>query len=235
MADKNQLHDQNNSQPKRRSSGRRKIKASDSSTSSSCQKKNKIPQRGMGVEKLENLRLQERWKLITENVPLPDPVLKLDGYGAPSVGAYLGFQYGQVDLFGFVNNNSGSHYCNACHKKKKFNGGECGILGLNNVGDYQNVIKQENDQGFNFGTKMAQGHVEIVAVHKKGSTPTSSSSKGVMMEYEFFPSSSTKSDSQININEDGDELMMMNLPKTPSSSMHRRGSSCVDLSLKLSY
>ncbi|KAI3702915.1 hypothetical protein L6452_28669 [Arctium lappa] len=51
--------------------GRRKSKGSELT-----QKKNKQPQRGMGVEQLERLRLQERWKKMTELPslhPLPLP------------------------------------------------------------------------------------------------------------------------------------------------------------------
>ncbi|KAL6506941.1 hypothetical protein OROHE_022378 [Orobanche hederae] len=278
----NPHHDHDGRHPIRRGSGRRKIKSCDSS-SSSVRKKNKQPQRGMGVEKLERLRLQDSFK----NHPaaagvvlsaFPDQISKLGGYVAPSVGlnhnnpgggAYLGhFQYGQMDVFGL--NHSGfagknyvsgnlsstelssnitgvkcySEHCNACRKKKRFNGGDCGFMGSNNIGEYKNFISQENHQGLIVGTKMPlqgyngkQGHVEIVAVHRKGSPSSSSSSElpghddHVMMEYEFFPSS-RKSDHH-------DEMVMMNLgssSETPSSccsssSVH----GFVDLSLKLSF
>ncbi|KAI3457527.1 hypothetical protein Pfo_014190 [Paulownia fortunei] len=114
-------------QPIRRSSGRRKPKGCDSSAG----QKKKQPQRGMGVEKLERLRLQERWKKMTEinttnnqgfSIPaasFSDPVLtnasvpvqlsKLGGFGAPNVGqmglnhnqSYLGF-HGQTGVGGFA-------------------------------------------------------------------------------------------------------------------------------------
>ncbi|KAL6529757.1 hypothetical protein OROGR_015380 [Orobanche gracilis] len=272
----------------RRGSGRKKIKGCDSS-SSSVRKKNKQPQRGMGVEKLERLRLQDEFK----NHPaaagvvlsaFPDQISKLSGYGAPSVGlnqknpggggAYLGhFQYGQMDVFGlnisgFAGKNHVSHgnlssielssningvkcyseHCNACHKKKRFNGGDCGFMGSNNIGEYKNFTSQENHHGLIVGTKMPlqgyngkQGQVEIVAIHRKGSSPSSSSSSElpghddhVMMEYEFFPSG-RKSDHD-------DELVMMNLGSSSSSSSETPSSSSssssihgfVDLSLKLS-
>ncbi|CAA0815922.1 Gibberellin 2-beta-dioxygenase 1 [Striga hermonthica] len=74
-----------------------------------------------------------------------------------------------------------SEQCTVCHKKKKFNGGNYGFLGVNS---------DEAHEGLNIGTKMAlgtgfansgkqQGHVEIVAVHRKGC----SMSSPVMMEH----------------------------------------------------
>lgn len=107
--------------PIRRSSGRRKPKGCDSAAG---QKKTKQPQRGMGVEKLERLRLQQGWKEINSttnkglsipvasfsdptlmNVSGPVQLSKLGGYGAPNVGqvglnqnqSYLGF-HGQMDV-----------------------------------------------------------------------------------------------------------------------------------------
>ncbi|PIN23047.1 hypothetical protein CDL12_04228 [Handroanthus impetiginosus] len=101
-------------QPIRRSSGRRKPKGTE---------KKKQPQRGMGVEKLERLRLQERWKKMTEintasqgfTVPtasFADPTLisasaplqisKVGGFGAPNV-AQMGLnpKPNQIYLQGF--------------------------------------------------------------------------------------------------------------------------------------
>ncbi|KAL6570587.1 hypothetical protein OROGR_000137 [Orobanche gracilis] len=271
----NPHHDHDGRHPIRRGSGRRKIKGCDSS-SSSVQKKNKQPQRGMGVEKLECLRLQDSFKHHHPAGPgvvlsaFPDQIPKLGGFGAPDVGlnqnnpgggAYPGhFQYGQMDVFrlnhsGFAGKNyvsgnlSSREHCNACHRKKRFNGGDCGFLGLNNIGEYKKVISQENQQGLIVGTKMPLqgnngklGHVEIVVVHRKGSSsspsPSSSELSGhdehVMMEYEFFPSS-RKSDHD-------DELVMMNLGSSSSSLSSETPSSSsstmpgfVDLSLKFFF
>ncbi|KAK4439877.1 hypothetical protein Salat_0322600 [Sesamum alatum] len=110
--------------PVRRSSGRRKPRGCDGS-SAGAQKK-KQPQRGMGVEKLERLRMQERWKKMTEinttnqgfTIPaasFPDPALinasvpvqisKLGGFGATQMGLaqnqsyQLGF-HGQMGVGG---------------------------------------------------------------------------------------------------------------------------------------
>ncbi|KAK6134494.1 hypothetical protein DH2020_031776 [Rehmannia glutinosa] len=210
-------HDNNHlNHPIRRSSGRRKPKGCDTSSSELNKKKNKTPQRGMGVEKLERLRLQERWKKMTEintnnNIPpavsFPDPISKLGGFNGPRLLAIWVFM-GKW--------------------KKKVNVGDCGFLGLN-IGEYQNKISQEN-QGLNIGTKAVgngkQG-VELVAVHRKGS----SSSDGVMMEYEFFPSGkgycrSSDHDSEICLSSSSMELGFDDI---------NGSSSCVDLSLKLSY
>ncbi|KAG8386243.1 hypothetical protein BUALT_Bualt03G0128700 [Buddleja alternifolia] len=115
-------------QPIRRSSGRRKSKGSDSPSGGQT-KKNKQPQRGMGVEKLERLRQQERWKKMTEINPsfADHPTLmnpshvnpvhqfsKLGGFGAPSVQmgfnqSYSGYHHGQMGYGnGCLNNNMGS-------------------------------------------------------------------------------------------------------------------------------
>ncbi|KAI3497052.1 hypothetical protein L1887_39433 [Cichorium endivia] len=59
--------------------GRRKTKGSELT-----QKKNKQPQRGMGVEQLERLRLQERWKKMTE-VPSQHP------FALPSFNSSVAF------------------------------------------------------------------------------------------------------------------------------------------------
>ncbi|CAH1444486.1 unnamed protein product [Lactuca virosa] len=58
--------------------GRRKTKGSELT-----QKKNKQPQRGMGVEQLERLRLQERWKKMTEVPSLHHP-FALPGFSSSS-------------------------------------------------------------------------------------------------------------------------------------------------------
>ncbi|KAL6527138.1 hypothetical protein OROGR_016228 [Orobanche gracilis] len=115
----NPHHDHDGRHPIGCDSGRKKIKGCDSS-SPSVQKNNKQPQRGMGVEKLERLMLQDRFKNHPAAVGVvlsafPDQISKLDGFGAPSVGlnqnnpgggAYLGhIQYGQMDVFGL--NHSG--------------------------------------------------------------------------------------------------------------------------------
>ncbi|KAK4398430.1 hypothetical protein Sango_1318500 [Sesamum angolense] len=110
--------------PVRRSSGRRKPRGCDGS--SAGPQKKRQPQRGMGVEKLERLRMQERWKKMTEinttnqgfTTSFSDPALinassipvqisKLGGFGAPTVPqmglsqsqSYLGF-HGQVGVGG---------------------------------------------------------------------------------------------------------------------------------------
>ncbi|KAK6134526.1 hypothetical protein DH2020_031760 [Rehmannia glutinosa] len=212
-------HDNNHlNHPIRRSSGRRKPKGCDTSSSELNKKKNKTPQRGMGVEKLERLRLQERWKKMTEintnnniippAVSFSDPISKLGGFNGTPIVGHLGFhgQMGltvseqlQTDLFGngcfnnpvFVGNKnvSGisklelssnpnavkcSHHCNACHKKKKVNVGDCGFLGLN-IGEYQNTISQEN-QGLNIGTKAVgngkQAKMELHTSINKGALYT---------------------------------------------------------------
>ncbi|XP_020554154.1 uncharacterized protein LOC110013021 [Sesamum indicum] len=121
--------------PVRRSSGRRKPRGCDGSSAGSSQKK-KQPQRGMGVEKLERLRMQERWKKMTEintknqgfTAPsFPDPALinassvpvqisKLGGFAAPGVPqmglsqnqSYLGF-HGQMGVGGLASDQPHHH------------------------------------------------------------------------------------------------------------------------------
>ncbi|KAL0399328.1 UNVERIFIED_CONTAM: hypothetical protein Sradi_2276100 [Sesamum radiatum] len=121
--------------PVRRSSGRRKSRGCDGS--SAGPQKKKQPQRGMGVEKLERLRMQERWKKMTEinttnqgftaSFPVPDPALinassvpvqifKLGGFGAsavPQMGlsqnqSCLGF-HGQMGVGGLGSDQHHHH------------------------------------------------------------------------------------------------------------------------------
>ncbi|XP_073285433.1 uncharacterized protein [Primulina huaijiensis] len=163
--------------------------------------------------------------------------------------------------------------CIACQEKKKISGQHLGCCGMKpdfsgcgflelNVGQ-TTYIKREN-QGLativrpepNVAYTIRNGHpgVEIVAVHKKGesSSTTSNSEAGntLVTEYEFFPSKGMES----NINSNNNEYVMMKLMAGwGSESVNIGDQSCcgasstaaltgldgstgsMDLSLKLSY
>ncbi|XP_057766588.1 uncharacterized protein LOC130987037 [Salvia miltiorrhiza] len=207
-------------QPIRRSSGRRKAKGGGD------EKKNKQPRRGMGVAKLERLR---------EQGEIDPPFLEMNASSAWSPLAFYGLS--PQDSPFLLKNPDGnvlkcySLNCNACHKKKKINGGARPpmyrrFLGLD-FGDTQNVLNQDHR-----GAKPPQplgnyGHkVEVVAVHRKigSSSNWDGGNNGVVMEYEFFPPS-------VKSNEEGELVGVLGNSSMPGFD----ASSCVDLSLKLSY
>ncbi|GER53916.1 PRP38 family protein [Striga asiatica] len=101
--------------------------------------------RGMGVEKLEKLMMQDRWRKAAEAGQFPDPVSDTAGYGSPA-----GFKYGGgSDQIGSgAAGSCYSEHCTACHKKKKFDSGDYGILGVNS---------EEAHERLNIGTKMTLG------------------------------------------------------------------------------
>lgn len=117
--------------PVRRSLGRRKsCKGSEASSPSSMakKKKKKVPQRGMGIDKLESQRIQEEWKKMKEITH--QPFITLNPINISPNLHYLGFP--NSDLHFGINNhlagfskelsstpnsvNCNSHHCNACHK-----------------------------------------------------------------------------------------------------------------------
>ncbi|KZV55959.1 hypothetical protein F511_21578 [Dorcoceras hygrometricum] len=196
--------------------------------------------------------------------------------GLAGFGGFVSDYHFQADSFG-VKGSENNQHCTACQEKKKistvqnvsscgmkpdFSG--CGFLGLN-VGQ-TTYIKRENrglatkvrpEPNVAYTIRNGLPGVEIVAVHKKGSAPstttTSSSEAGntLVMEYEFFPSGKgVKS----NINSNNNEYVMMKLMAGWGSESANIGDqSCcgasntaaltgfdgstgsIDLSLKLSY
>ncbi|KAH6778448.1 hypothetical protein C2S51_009760 [Perilla frutescens var. frutescens] len=223
--------------PIRRSSGRRKAKGGGGDS-----KKKKQPQRGMGVEKLEKLRLQE--------IPETDQPGFLSFTNPFSDMSPLqftrnrGFQYGSVlhnhvHVFGindsdFLPKNCNviagnvvkcfSLHCNACHKKKKINGENTGVRSeMCKAGDNQNMMMINQD------SIMHKPQVEVVAVHRKGSCTSSwDGGNRVLMEYDFFPAG--KSGGASIDSDDGGELEAVKQPPAGFDA-----SNCVDLSLKLSH
>ncbi|XP_073128803.1 uncharacterized protein [Henckelia pumila] len=156
---------------------------------------------------------------------------------------------------------SGQNLISCCGMKPEFSG--CGFLGLN-VGQ-TTYIKRENqglatkvrpEPNVAYTIRNGQPGVEIVAVHKKGSpssSTTSSSEAGnaLVMEYEFFPSGKGM---KSNMNSNNNEYVMMKLMAGwGSESVNIGDQSCcgasstaaltgldgstgsIDLSLKLSY
>ncbi|XP_075486564.1 uncharacterized protein LOC142526201 [Primulina tabacum] len=164
--------------------------------------------------------------------------------------------------------------CIACQEKKKISGQNlsccgmkpdfsgCGFLGLN-VGQ-TTYIKRENqglatkvrpEPNVAYTVRNGQPGVEIVAVHNKGSSSstTSSSEAGnaLVMEYEFFPSGKGM---KSNINPNNNDYVMMKLmagwgsesvnigdrsccgaSSTASQNGFDGSTASIDLSLKLSY
>ncbi|KDP38966.1 hypothetical protein JCGZ_00723 [Jatropha curcas] len=112
-------------QPTRKSRGRKPSKGPP---------RNKQPQRGMGVEQLERLRLQERWKEITETnqvdslnlqpdqLSVPDPIHSFPvqygtvSYGVPVIngGGFLGFDEGGL-FFKRIENGGFGQELNRSH------------------------------------------------------------------------------------------------------------------------
>ncbi|XP_073030853.1 uncharacterized protein [Primulina eburnea] len=200
----------------------------------------------------------------------PNEILGFNGQ--VGFGGFVSDHHFQADSFEVIkgSNNLGAlssnpnvgksctQLCLACQEKNKISGQNlgccgmnsdfsgCGFLGLD-VGQ-TTYIKRENQGLSTIG-------VEIVAVHKKGesSSTTSNSEAGntLVMEYEFFPSGEGM---KSNINSNNNEYVMMKLMAGwGSESVNIGDQSCcgasstaaltgldgstgsIDLSLKLSY
>ncbi|KAL7087775.1 hypothetical protein ACP275_13G089400 [Erythranthe tilingii] len=153
--------------------------------------------------------------------------------------------------------NCYSEHCNSCHKKKKVinseNSGRVtrSDIYTNSGGDYGFLGLSIGDNNPNSTAHETQG-VEVVAVHRRGSSTRSEGGRStVLMEYEFFPAGKGYcggggggSDSS---NIDDDELTAVmkmaaggseTTTTSSSSTMAAAGfqtSDIIDLSLKLSY
>ncbi|XP_021288713.1 protein SPOROCYTELESS [Herrania umbratica] len=142
--------------------------------------------------------------------------------------------------------------CDVCFKKKRCNGDNVRFNGgfnqfgqiLPSKGDHFLGWNQDNNQNINeeingFSARAARSAaayagqmninetVEVVAIHRKGSSTGTGS---VLMEYEFFPGKSSRSTSSKEW-----ELPAEASVAVGGEASYANASNCVDLSLKLSY
>ncbi|KAI3703859.1 hypothetical protein L1987_74055 [Smallanthus sonchifolius] len=170
--------------------GRRRSKAD------LTQRKNKQPQRGMGVEQLERIRLQDVWKKMT-HIPSLHPQLPFPtSYTTVVPNVAVQFRPTPAMLFstdhvmdpsaigsnnaGFRSENSipnfircGSDACGVSHKKKRINGGSYAC----SMNQFRNICGNN-------------GVVEIIDAGKsrRGSGQVNDRNGGSLVtEYEFFP------------------------------------------------
>ncbi|PWA89294.1 hypothetical protein CTI12_AA034710 [Artemisia annua] len=159
--------------------GRRKTKSD-----SSSQKKNKQPQRGLGVEKLEHLRLQtERGQNMTFRQPSVNYFNGVADHPPQHQRVYQNMRTNE--LSSIQNNlyfNCVSDSCGACHKKKRISGGGSSTWSVNQFRNYAHSAHSSSNNAF------GEGRPRRVQVREvKEVMPVQRNGMNLMTEYQLFP------------------------------------------------
>ncbi|GMP52797.1 hypothetical protein CsSME_00018488 [Camellia sinensis var. sinensis] len=183
------------------------------------------------------------------------------GFGGLNLGLQSGFnveELSSIPNLRSYNYYSDDQHCGLCHKKKRVNGENfglsppingCDFLGLN-LRNKRIVDGENQDLGMGalgYGGGNVDQEVEVVAVHRKGSS--GGGGGNVFMEFEFFPGkdgvrgTSSKdymdltggsSSSEASVVVAADQGSCFTAPTTTFTGFDSSSTS-VDLSLKLSY
>ncbi|KAF5949681.1 hypothetical protein HYC85_011674 [Camellia sinensis] len=183
------------------------------------------------------------------------------GFGGLNLGLQSGFnveELSSIPNLRSYNYYSDDQHCGLCHKKKRVNGENfglsppingCDFLGLN-LRNKRIVDGENQDLGMGalgYGGGNVDQEVEVVAVHRKGSS--GGGGGNVFMEFEFFPGkdgvrgTSSKdymdltggsSSSEASVIVAADQGSCFTAPTTTFTGFDSSSTS-VDLSLKLSY
>ncbi|GAV74444.1 NOZZLE domain-containing protein [Cephalotus follicularis] len=209
--------------------------------------KKKQPQRGMGVAQLERLRLQERWKKMTEisdplqYQPLPGPIASAGNYNGSMVGGsgLVGFDQALViQRMGNGGFGGGSgqvmmdpNWIGASHDLRIRVG--TSVLGTSK--ELSSMPKNMMQQCVSERCDVCFKGVEAVAIHRKGN---SSMGGSMLVEYEFFPGKSgrgTSNEELIKLPREASVAVGGEASYITTTAYSANPSNSVDLSLKLSY